>query len=134
MTWQVHFEAAAQAEIAEAFDWYEQQSYGLGGDFLRVIAAAEEQLTRNPEAFPPTRNRFRRILLRRFPYALHFELLDELVQHQPATALDVELAGQFASENDFAVAIPEGGRTGEHECRDRRQREAIRSSLLRLAE
>ena len=75
MTWQVHFDAAAQAEIAEAFDWYEQQSYGLGGDFLRVIAAAEEQLTRNPEAFPPMRNRFRRILLRRFPYALHFELL-----------------------------------------------------------
>lgn len=75
MTWQVHFDAAAQAEIAEAFDWYEQQSYGLGGDFLRVIAAAEEQLTRNPEAFPPARNRFRRILLRRFPYALHFELL-----------------------------------------------------------
>ena len=77
MTWQVAFEAAAQAEIAEAFDWYEEKSYGLGGDFLRVIAAAEEQLARNPEAFPPTRQRFRRILLRRFPYALHFELLDD---------------------------------------------------------
>ncbi|MDP2254441.1 MAG: type II toxin-antitoxin system RelE/ParE family toxin [Polaromonas sp.] len=75
MTWQVVFEAPAQAEIAEAFDWYEQRSYGLGGDFLRVIGAAEEQLSRNPEAFPPTRGRFRRILLRRFPYALHFELL-----------------------------------------------------------
>jgi len=49
----------------------------LGGKFLRVIAAAEEQLTRNPEAFPATRGRFRRILLRRFPYALHFELLSE---------------------------------------------------------
>ena len=77
MTWQVIFEAAAQAEIAETFDWYEQISYGLGGDFLRVLAAAEEQLTRNPQAFPPTRGRFRRILLRRFPYALHFELLSE---------------------------------------------------------
>ncbi|MFC6279717.1 MULTISPECIES: type II toxin-antitoxin system RelE/ParE family toxin [Polaromonas] len=77
MSWQVVFEAAAQAEIAEAFDWYEQQSYGLGGDFLRVIAAAEEQLTRNPQAFPSTRDRFRRILLRRFPYALHFELLND---------------------------------------------------------
>jgi toxin ParE1/3/4 len=74
LTWQVVFEAAAQAEIAETFEWYEEKSYGLGGDFLRVIAAAEEQLARNPEAFPPTRQRFRRILLRRFPYALHFEL------------------------------------------------------------
>lgn len=77
MTWQVTFEAAAQAEIAETFDWYEQKSYGLGGDFLRVIAAAEEQLARNPEAFPSTKERFRRILLRRFPYALHFELLGD---------------------------------------------------------
>ena len=74
MTWQVVFEAPAQAEIAQAFEWYEQRSYGLGGDFLRVIGAAEEQLSRNPEAFPPTRGRFRRILLRRFPDALHFEL------------------------------------------------------------
>lgn len=77
MTWQVIFEAPAQAEIAEAFAWYEDKSYGLGGDFLRVVAAAEEQLRRNPKAFPPTRDRFRRVLLRRFPYALHFELLDE---------------------------------------------------------
>lgn len=77
MTWQVAFEAAAQAEIAEAFAWYEQQSYGLGGDFLRMLAAAEEQLARNPQAFPPTRGRFRRILIRRFPYALHFELLSD---------------------------------------------------------
>ena len=77
MTWQVIFEAAAQAEMAEAFAWHDQKSYGLGGDFLRVVAAVEEQLTRNPRAFPPTRGRFRRIMLRRFPYALHFELLNE---------------------------------------------------------
>ena len=77
MTWRVIFEPAAQAEIAETFDWYEQKSYGLGGDFLRMIAAAEELLMRNPEAFPLTRGRFRRILLRRFPYALHFELLSD---------------------------------------------------------
>ncbi|ROZ68976.1 type II toxin-antitoxin system RelE/ParE family toxin [Ramlibacter sp. WS9] len=76
MSWEVSFEAPAQAEIAEAFDWYEQRSYGLGGDFLRVIAAAAEHLERNPEAFPAARGRFRRILLRRFPYALHFELLN----------------------------------------------------------
>ncbi len=75
MTWNVIFELPAQVEIAEAFDWYEEKSYGLGGDFLRVVAAAAEQLERNPEAFPPTSGGFRRTLLRRFPYALHFELL-----------------------------------------------------------
>lgn len=72
MTWTVDFEPTAQAEIADAFAWYKERSYGLGGDFLRVVAAAQEQLTRNPEAFPATRNRFRRILLRRFPLCTAF--------------------------------------------------------------
>jgi hypothetical protein len=44
VTWNVVFELPAQAEIAEAFAWYEEKSYGLGGDFLRVIASAAEQL------------------------------------------------------------------------------------------
>jgi plasmid stabilization system protein ParE len=74
--WTVVFEPPAQAEIAEAFAWYEEKSYGLGGEFLRVVAAAEEQLARNPEAFPPTLGRFRRLLVRRFPYALHFEVME----------------------------------------------------------
>ena len=77
MTWQVIFEAPVQAEIAQAFAWHEQLSYGLGGDFLRMLAAVQEQLRRNPRAFPPAQGRFRRILLRRFPYALHFELQNE---------------------------------------------------------
>jgi hypothetical protein len=72
VTWTVDFEPTAQAEIADAFAWYKERSYGLGGDFLRVVAAAQEQLTRNPEAFPATRNRFRRILLRRFPLCTAF--------------------------------------------------------------
>ena len=71
------FEAPAQAEVAQAFACHEQVSCGLGGDFLRMLAAVTEQLARNPRAFPPAQGRFRRILLRRFPYALHFELLGE---------------------------------------------------------
>lgn len=77
MTWQVLFEAPAQAEVAQAFAWHEQIACGLGGEFLRMLAAVQEQLARNPRAFPPARGRFRRIWLRRFPYALHFELQGE---------------------------------------------------------
>lgn len=79
MSYQVLFEPAAQRDIAEAFTWYEDKSYGLGGDFLRVIAAASEQLQRNPHLHPPTQSGFRRVLLRRFPYALHFQVLDNAV-------------------------------------------------------
>lgn len=71
----VVFTPPAQAEVAAAFEWYEQRSYGLGGDFLRAVAAAEERLARSADQYPAARGRFRRILLRRFPYALHFEVL-----------------------------------------------------------
>ncbi|EPL63178.1 MULTISPECIES: type II toxin-antitoxin system RelE/ParE family toxin [Stutzerimonas] len=77
MTWQVLFEPPAEAEIVAAFEWYEQHSYGLGGDFLRAVAAAAEHLARSPDSFPASRQRFRRILLRRFPYALHYEILSD---------------------------------------------------------
>lgn len=77
MSRQVLFEAPAQAEIVSAFEWYEAKSYGLGGEFLRAVAAASEHLSRSPDSFPASRNHFRRILLRRFPYALHYEILDE---------------------------------------------------------
>lgn len=76
MTRAVRFEPPAQAEIATAFTWYEQRSYGLGGEFLRAVAAAEERLARAAESYPAARGRFRRILLRRFPYVLHFELIE----------------------------------------------------------
>ena len=76
MKWTIQFEHPAQIELAEAFDHYNRLSFGLGGDFLRMVAAAEERLAHNPLAYPPTGLRFRRILLRRFPYSLHFEILE----------------------------------------------------------
>ena len=76
MTRRVVFEAPAQAEIVAAFEWYEQRSYGLGDEFLRSVAAAEERISRSAESDPAARGRFRRILLRRFPYARYIADVD----------------------------------------------------------
>jgi hypothetical protein len=59
----VVFEAPAQAEIVAAFEWYEQRSYGLGGDFLRAVAAVEERLARSSES-QQRQQRGRRQLIR----------------------------------------------------------------------
>jgi hypothetical protein len=37
MSFAVKFEPEAELEIIEAFQWYEQQSFGLGGEFLRAV-------------------------------------------------------------------------------------------------
>ena len=54
MNWDVQFEHPAQIELAEAFHHYNRLSFGLGGDFLRMVAAAEERLAHNPLAYAPT--------------------------------------------------------------------------------
>ena len=48
MKFGVKFEPEAEAEIIEAFNWYEEQSFGLGGEFLRAVKQAEAAIARNP--------------------------------------------------------------------------------------
>lgn len=76
MNREVTIQPEAQAEIQTAFDWYEEQSEGLGFEFLRVADACVSGITRNPFAYPVMHETLRRALLRRFPYAL-FYLVEE---------------------------------------------------------
>lgn len=70
MSFRVKFTSAAEAEIIDAFNWYEQQSFGLGGEFLRAVKQSEAALSRNPLLYQILYKDIRRAYLRRFPYAL----------------------------------------------------------------
>jgi plasmid stabilization system protein ParE len=56
----------------QRFTWYEQQRPGLGPEFLRAVEAALAAIQRQPETYPAVYKRARRLVLRRFPYALFF--------------------------------------------------------------
>lgn len=60
----------AEAEIAEALDYYEGQSPGLGADLLGEHEAALKRITKQPEAWRRIGPNTRRCLLRRFPYGI----------------------------------------------------------------
>jgi plasmid stabilization system protein ParE len=60
----------AETEIAEAANWYEQHSPGLGVTFVQTIANALSLITEQPSAFTPIGRGARRFVLRRFPYAI----------------------------------------------------------------
>ncbi|MBN2685876.1 MAG: type II toxin-antitoxin system RelE/ParE family toxin [Pontiellaceae bacterium] len=64
----------AEAELAEAFSWYEDQVPGLGAEFLNVVDAALAGIVRNPNGFPVVHKCVRRCLTRRFPYAVFYLL------------------------------------------------------------
>jgi plasmid stabilization system protein ParE len=60
----------AEAELAEAIDWYESRGKGLGADFMRAVDAAMAAIERNPEQYQIVNGQVRRAVLRRFPYGL----------------------------------------------------------------
>jgi toxin ParE1/3/4 len=62
----------AEAEMAEAFDWYEQRSPDLGSEFLLCVDAVFNAILRNPQRWPHVHRVVRRALTRRFPYEVFF--------------------------------------------------------------
>ena len=66
----------AEAELGEAFEWYESRVQGLGADFLLAIDATLANILRNPLQHPLVHKTARRALLRRFPYEIFFVLGD----------------------------------------------------------
>jgi plasmid stabilization system protein ParE len=74
VTFQLIITPEAEAEMGEAFDWYEEQLSGLGSDFLLNVDAALQAILRNPKQFPCIYKNLRRTLIRRFPYQIFFLL------------------------------------------------------------
>jgi plasmid stabilization system protein ParE len=70
----VHFNPEASQDVEAAFAWYERLRSGLGDAFVRSVAAGAENLSRTPERHAVTREPFRWLKLRRFPYGLHFHI------------------------------------------------------------
>lgn len=65
--------AEAEADLAEAFQWYEQQVRGLGDQFLLCVDAVLASIERNPRLYTVVhRDVIRRALMRRFPYGVFF--------------------------------------------------------------
>jgi len=66
----------AEAELSDAFGWYEERVQGLGAEFLISVDATIHAIVRNPRQFAEVHKEIRRALLRRFPYAVFF-LVDD---------------------------------------------------------
>jgi plasmid stabilization system protein ParE len=70
---------AAEAEVAAAFDWYVRRSPLAAAAFKAEIIGAIDRLERNAEVWAADGDGLRRCMLRRFPYTVHYELVDTLV-------------------------------------------------------
>lgn len=66
----------ADCEVMEAADWYRNQSAGLEFDFTLCIDEALAKICRSPGMFPKAYRHLRRVIVKRFPYAIYFHETD----------------------------------------------------------
>ena len=71
--------AQAEQDIADAYDWYQRQEIGLGDEFLRCVDACIQFIAKNPEMYEFAHETYRRALVRRFPYAIFYEYVENVI-------------------------------------------------------
>jgi plasmid stabilization system protein ParE len=62
----------AESQATQARDWYESQLEGLGRGFVIELDHAIQKAHENPLHYQIVHREIRRVLLRRFPYAVFF--------------------------------------------------------------
>jgi plasmid stabilization system protein ParE len=77
---QVQIQPRAEAEADEAAAWYEAEQPGLGIEFLLELDAAIERAAETPLAYAPVFVEARRVLARRFPFAVYFVYDRDIVE------------------------------------------------------
>ncbi len=65
---------AAEADLAEAANWYRDQSGAVGERFRLAVDEALDRIRENPLAFAKVHGSTRRALTHRFPYSVFFQV------------------------------------------------------------
>ena len=75
----IDFLTIAQKELADAVDWYNEQSDGLGNEFLDELDRAIRRAVAYPQSCTEIESGLRRCLIARFPYGLIYSLEEERI-------------------------------------------------------
>ncbi|MFN8256552.1 MAG: type II toxin-antitoxin system RelE/ParE family toxin [Bacteroidales bacterium] len=67
----------ALADIQEITDWYNDKKDGLGIKFQETTIKQIDSLKKNPEIYAIRYNEIRCMLVKKFPYMVHFYINDE---------------------------------------------------------
>ena len=76
----VSFHPLAERELNDAAQYYEMESQGLGAAFLAEIQRCCASIVEHPEAGHALRGAVRRRLIARFPYAILYTVIADVVR------------------------------------------------------
>ena len=80
MTFEILFRAEAEIDIRRVFDWYQDQSHGLGPRFVVKLDDAFKRIQDNPKIYEDLHKGVRRVIVRGFPVGVFFKIVGESVQ------------------------------------------------------
>ena len=69
----------AEEEYSSAYNYYEDQQYGLGEKLEKEIEYVLDKLKVNPFLFQRKYKHYREAILKRFPYYIVYEIIDNTV-------------------------------------------------------
>lgn len=76
----IRFTPEADAELAEARQWYARQRENLDLEFMERIEDALSRIVQNPNLYPLVYRTLRRAVVRRFPFAVFYEVNSNEIQ------------------------------------------------------
>jgi len=69
----------ADAEVEEIHAWYDAHQVGLGEEFRAELRRVMDEIGKSPRMFAVAFDQIRRVMLRRFPYFLLYEVFPDVV-------------------------------------------------------
>ena len=72
MVYSLSIRKEAEADIAEAFQYYEHCRDNLGSDFVLCIEESLSRIKKNPKQYKTIYKHVHRALVRRFPYGVYY--------------------------------------------------------------
>jgi len=73
------FHPDIEHEVKASYTWYQNQTTGLGNDFLTELEAAYEAIIEMPDTWPKFQSNFRRFILSTFPFSIIYRFKSETV-------------------------------------------------------
>jgi len=74
--WHVRVRPEAELDLLFAAGWYDAQRPGLGAEFIGEMTALVKSLAINAQLYVEVFDGVRRVIGRRFPYAVAYQILD----------------------------------------------------------
>lgn len=79
MKYQVIIRPEAESDIEESYKWYEDQTAGLGDEFLFALQVRLRSIIDSPFKFQTIHSNIRRAVIKRFPHAFFYFVREDKI-------------------------------------------------------